>query len=264
MQKGFTVDWGLVSPEWEPLVKLMHSILARTRSDLVEFDPVSLSISSGNGEALVSQGCGSEFVDAQANELGGPLPDAVTTGLPVAVADVWSDPRWPRLTRGAITELKPHLVETWTHMHGVAVMPAGHDEHSMVALSCALPGPADERVIEILARYRQLLESAIAVTRATSIDGPQQVLGMLQSRAIIEQAKGAIIAAVACGPDRAWHLLREASQAHNVKLRDIAIALVELLSHTDAEHPVGLPKPSIDPAARHAALELWSGLRPGR
>jgi hypothetical protein len=238
----------------------MDSILTRVRSDLVQFGPVSLSISSGNSEALVSLaslGCGSELVDAQANDLGGPLVDAVTTGLPVAVTDVWNDPRWPRLTREAITELKPQLVETWSRVHGMAVMPAGHGEHSMVALSCTLHGPADERVIEILARYRQLLESAVAVTRATSIDGPQEVLHMLQSRAVIEQAKGAIVAAASCSPERAWHRLREASQAHNVKLRDIAIALVELLSETAAEHPEGLPRPAVDPAAREAAKQLW-------
>ncbi|HZZ45927.1 MAG TPA: ANTAR domain-containing protein [Pseudonocardia sp.] len=257
------MDHGLVSPEWEPLVKLLHGILTHVGADLADFDPVHLAVSSGPSDALLvlaSIGDGAELIDVQAHELGGPLPDAVATGLPVAVADLWSDPRWPRLTLEALTESRPHLAETCSRIHGMAVMPAGHDEHSMVALSCTLPGPADERVIEVLARYRQLLESVIAVTRATSIDGPATVLGMLQSRAIIEQAKGMIMAATACSPDLAWHLLREASQTNNVKLRDIAIALVELISRTTAEHPVGLPKPSIEPAARPAALQLWKGL----
>jgi hypothetical protein len=83
---------------------------------------------------------------------------------------------------------------------------------------------------------------------------------MLQSRAIIEQAKGAIIATSGCHPHHAWRILRDASQCQNVKLRDIAIALVELLSNSPAEHPAGLPKPSIDPTAHDAAIQLWKTL----
>lgn len=58
------------------------------------------------------------------------------------------------------------------------------------------------------------------------------MLGLLQARAVIEQAKGAIMLTVVCRPERAWHILRDASQAHDVTLRDIAIALVELCSRT--------------------------------
>jgi hypothetical protein len=257
------MDRGLVSPEWAPLVTLLYNVLERISTDLPKLAPVNLSVSTGSSTdvvVLAGLGAGVELVEAQIYQLGGPLADAVATGLPVAADDLWSDPRWPRLTRQAITAMQPHLHATWARIHGMAVMPAGHDEHSMVVVSCCLPGPADERVIEVLARYRQLLESAIAVTRATSIDGPEQVLRMLQSRAIIEQAKGAIVGRIACSPEHAWHCLREASQVCNVKLRDLAIALIELLSHATAEHPVGLPRPTVAPAAHDAAATLWKSL----
>jgi hypothetical protein len=63
-----------------------------------------------------------------------------------------------------------------------------------------------------------------------------------------------------CSPEHAWHCLRDTSQARNVKLRLLAIALIELLSHTAAEHPVGLPTPAVTPPARDAATALWESL----
>lgn len=258
------MDRGLVSPNWQPLVTLLQSILERASTDLAQFAPVSLSVSIGPSNALqvlASLGPGPEFIDAQAYRLGGgPLPDAVDTGLPIALENVWSDPRWPRLTRAGIAALYPGLREVWERIEGVAVMPAGHNDYSMIAMSCSLAGPADERILHLLARYRQLLESSVAIAQATSVEGPEQVLTMLQSRAIIEQAKGAIMAAHGCGPDQAWRTLREASQAHNLRLRDIATALVEQLSGAPAEHPVGLPKPTVNPEATEAAVQLWKSL----
>ena len=49
---------------------------------------------------------------------------------------------------------------------------------------------------------------------------------MCQSRAVIEQAKGKLMAAEGCTADEAFATLVRASQRENVKLRDIALRLV--------------------------------------
>jgi AmiR/NasT family two-component response regulator len=50
----------------------------------------------------------------------------------------------------------------------------------------------------------------------------------MDSRAVIEQAKGVLMASRRdLTPDRAFDLLRQASQRENVKLRDIARRIVE-------------------------------------
>jgi AmiR/NasT family two-component response regulator len=49
----------------------------------------------------------------------------------------------------------------------------------------------------------------------------------MEHRAVIEQAKGIIMASQHCGPDEAFDLLRRASQRENRKLRDLAVDLVE-------------------------------------
>jgi AmiR/NasT family two-component response regulator len=50
--------------------------------------------------------------------------------------------------------------------------------------------------------------------------------GAMQSRAVIEQAKGILMGAQRCGPDEAFDLLRRASQGEDVKLREIAQRIV--------------------------------------
>jgi GAF domain-containing protein len=55
----------------------------------------------------------------------------------------------------------------------------------------------------------------------------EQLETALTSRAIIEQAKGVIIATTGRSAEEAFVLLREQSQAQNVKLRDVAAEIVE-------------------------------------
>ncbi|NGO70201.1 ANTAR domain-containing protein [Streptomyces sp. SB3404] len=48
----------------------------------------------------------------------------------------------------------------------------------------------------------------------------------LDSRAVIDQARGMIMALAPCSSGAAWHVLVDVSQHANVKLRDVAHAMV--------------------------------------
>ncbi|MDO0914856.1 ANTAR domain-containing protein [Streptomyces sp. DT2A-34] len=48
----------------------------------------------------------------------------------------------------------------------------------------------------------------------------------LASRAVIDQARGMVMALAPCSSERAWDLLVDVSQHCNIKLRDVAAALV--------------------------------------
>lgn len=56
----------------------------------------------------------------------------------------------------------------------------------------------------------------------------------LLSRATIEQAKGILMGTTRCKPDEAFEMLIRASQRENVKLRDIALRIVEHASQPEA------------------------------
>jgi GAF domain-containing protein len=54
-----------------------------------------------------------------------------------------------------------------------------------------------------------------------------QLQTALESRAMIEQAKGILMNAQRCGPEAAFEILKRASQGRNQKLRDIAAEIVQ-------------------------------------
>lgn len=53
-----------------------------------------------------------------------------------------------------------------------------------------------------------------------------QLRRALSSRAVIDQARGMLMALAPCSSERAWGVLVDVSQHCNVKLRDVAAALV--------------------------------------
>ncbi|WP_405848622.1 ANTAR domain-containing protein [Streptomyces sp. NBC_01518] len=60
----------------------------------------------------------------------------------------------------------------------------------------------------------------------------------LVSRAVIDQARGMVMALAPCSSHRAWGLLVEVSQHCNVKLRDVAAALVATTNGETLPAPV--------------------------
>lgn len=67
----------------------------------------------------------------------------------------------------------------------------------------------------------------------------EQLRTSLGSRAVIDQALGIIMAREHCTQDRAFGILRAASQKHNVKLRDIASSVVTSVA---GEPPQAAPR----------------------
>jgi AmiR/NasT family two-component response regulator len=57
----------------------------------------------------------------------------------------------------------------------------------------------------------------------------------MASRAVIEQAKGVLMAAMGCTPDAAFDLLRQQSQTENRKLRVVAEEIVARQSRPRAD-----------------------------
>ena len=65
----------------------------------------------------------------------------------------------------------------------------------------------------------------------------EQLRTSLASRAIIDQALGIVMARERCNQVRAFDILRSASQRSNVKLRDIASAMVRTVSGEPPQPP---------------------------
>ena len=240
--------------------ELFQRLLERIQRDLP--DAVGLAITlhgkDQGASVLAAQGLGIDCLEFPAGQ--GPLADAVEYQVPVLSPDLWSDDRWPSLTADALRD-QVSAGTSVDNVRGVAAVPGIWREDQTVVLSCALSRPADAATIATLIGYEQLVSAAL-VTSAASEDsaGIADMLAVLQSRGAIEQAKGVIMGSLRCDAEAAWSTLRRASHESNVKLRELAVALVEHVGGVPAEQPAVSAPIVPDERARRAAGLLWAVL----
>ena len=247
--------------------ELLVRILERVHRDVPEAVGLAITLHdrSRNPEMTVvaSRGFGGEIVAAQLAGLGGPVVDAVTYQVPVLSLDLWSDDRWPSLTSEAMVARAPGHANAWRQVGGSVAVPGVWEADGTVVLSCTLDRPATAATVNTLVGYEQLVAAAMLTTEAQDGTAVADMMAVLQSRGAIEQAKGAIMGCLGCDAETAWATLRRASHESNVKLRTLAVALMEHISGSPAEQPaVGTPIVP-DAAARQAARLLWAVLTHG-
>jgi GAF domain-containing protein len=139
----------------------------------------------------------------------------------VVVDDVRADPRWPRLR--SVWEGSP--------VASVLAVPVITRDGPAGGLNCYRTTPG--AFTESQAQAAEVLALAIgaaldAVGETVRLRGlAAQLDRALESRAVIDQAKGIVMARRGCSADDAFAHLAALSQQRNVKLRDLARALVE-------------------------------------
>ncbi|RAJ60478.1 ANTAR domain-containing protein [Streptomyces sp. Amel2xB2] len=89
----------------------------------------------------------------------------------------------------------------------------------------------ESRIIEqaettATAEVTEIETGGVAADAGDSRAELEQLREAMVSRAVIEQARGMLMALALCSGQTAWSLLVEISQHSNVKLRDVAAALV--------------------------------------
>ncbi len=158
--------------------------------------------------------------DLQHREQEGPCIDCLREGSVMRVRDLATDSRFP--TYG------PRAAERGAH--AVVSMPLAADGRTVGALNLysrqvdAFDG-AGLAMAELLTAHASLAVQA-ATAYYTNRDLADQMREAISSRAVIEQAKGVLVAQRRCTPDEAFQLLVSASQRSNRKLRDIAQEIV--------------------------------------
>ncbi|GAB3007884.1 ANTAR domain-containing protein [Amycolatopsis acidiphila] len=252
------------SPPWPPVAELLRELLDRITAELPGALGAAISVRDDGGSLnpLATAGVAARFVPAQLEKFGGPVPHAAATGRPTVSSAVFADERWPDLTLGAVTDAVPELRAQWQRVRGAAALPCDWADNGRFVLSATLDRPATEATVGVLARYEKLVAMTLVVGEAATAYKADHMVGLLQSRAAIEEAKGIVVAIRRCGPDEAWATLRRASQRRasqefNVKLRELAVALIEYVGRAPAPQPDGGEVITPRPEARQAAENLW-------
>jgi len=211
----------------ESLDANLHQVakLAVRNVEGADFAGITL-IREGRPTTAVFTDPASPQIDATQYETGeGPCLDAFRENSIFSVEDTGRETRWPAFAKTAAD-------------HGVLStlsLPLTAGPGALGALnlySKTLKGFVDEDEAAMFA-----VQAAIVLSNAQAFWATQQLATdlevALESRAVIEQAKGIIIGARRCSSDAAFDLLVQQSQHENRKLREVAAEIVRLASNPE-------------------------------
>nr|WP_196791253.1 GAF and ANTAR domain-containing protein [Motilibacter aurantiacus] len=208
----------------EPLADVLGRVTALARDAIPPAEDVSMTLVEGD-RAYTAAHTGQLSLDAdelQYENGYGPCMDAGRGGLTLLISDMTAEQRWPAYTpaaaeRGVGSSLSVPLPLQATVIGAINIYST--KAHSFDDPQVALLG-------EEVARY-----AAVAVANAKSYANARaeaaQMAQAMSSRAVIEQAKGVVMATRHVSADDAFALLIEASQRTNRKLREIARDITE-------------------------------------
>lgn len=176
-----------------------------------------------------------EIIQLQHDE--GPCLDCVRTGAPVTSDDLARDvARWPRFAPAALAAgfrevtAVPLRLRTQT----IGALNMFHDAERSTH-------PVDQRLAQALADVATIgVLQRRSTHRSTML--AEQLQHALNSRVVIEQAKGVLAERNSMGMDAAFAAIRQHARSHNIKLTDVALAVVR--GDLDARHLGESPRPA--------------------
>jgi GAF domain-containing protein len=206
------------------IVDLLQT-LVETCTDILDAQAAGLLLrnSTGQLEVVVSTTEDANFVEVvQLGAAAGPCWECATTGEPVTVADVGAlGDRWPAFQQAALQRgfLSAHatplrLRETVIGTMNLFGTKKGALSDEDIAAAQAL---SDVATIGVLAQRATAEREAVGV----------QLQRALDSRVVIEQAKGVLAQSTGVSMDTAFTALRQFARSNNLNLHAVAAALVE-------------------------------------
>lgn len=211
------------------LVSIAHTSRARSLNELVRLAarqdrayPAAAAALWADGEPLLTAASHpdiSALLDVQLDTRNGPVLDALATGEPTECADALTEDRWPefahaalcRGVRSSVTLLHASAGGAVTlSLFGVRPRAGAARPHPLAELLVAVGGA----VIGNAAEYDEALRTA------------WQLQDAVESRALVDQAKGMLMESLGCDAEEALARMREVSQHHNLRVTEVARRIV--------------------------------------
>ena len=214
-----------------PLTEVLGEITAIAQRAVPGAESTSITLLRGE-EAFTAAHTGQLALDADEMQYRrgyGPCMDAGRTGQRFLVCDMRTEDRWPDyarevVPRGVLSSLSvplPYQAATIGALNIYSSRPEAFDEAAVQS--------ADEIASFVAVAVANADAYAEAATMA------QHMQEAMKSRAVIDMAKGILMAQHRCTPDEAFQLLSNASQRSNRKLRDLARDVVDNVSKSASD-----------------------------
>jgi transcriptional regulator with GAF, ATPase, and Fis domain len=204
------------------LIEFLQKLTLRT-SGLLDASAAGLLLADRHGrlQFMAASDEQSKLVELfQAQAIEGPCQDCFRQGAPVVNADLReARARWPEFAPLAVSE----------GFRSVHAFPLRLRREVIGALNVfgTVAGPlqpAETRLVQALADVATIgILQERAIHRGEVLT--EQLQSALNSRIIIEQAKGALAQIRGCTPDQAFDLLRRFCRSNNRRLGEVAAAL---------------------------------------
>lgn len=200
----------------------LHKVVRACQQSLTGASDVSITmLADGRPTTIASTGqLATDLDEAQYDRGHGPCLDASRGGEIMRIDDMRTESRWPAyapfaVEHGVLSSLSVPLPEQGAVTGAINV----YAQHALAFddVSC--------EIAVTLASY-----TAVALFNVRLFDSAKReadaIRRAMESRAVIEQAKGILMSERRCSAAAAFEVLVQASQDTNVKLRDVAAAIV--------------------------------------
>ncbi|MFP5219763.1 MAG: ANTAR domain-containing protein [Actinomycetes bacterium] len=176
-----------------------------------------------DGEPSTLAFTGSLAVDLDEAQYGrghGPCMDAAVGGSLCKIDDMRTETRWADFTAAAVERGCLSSISVPLPDHGALL--------GALNVYATSPRAFDETACEVGRSFAAFASVAIrnVVRYETAKREAEALQRAMESRAVIEQAKGLLMGRHRCTADEAFEMLVHLSQSRNVKLRDVAAALI--------------------------------------
>jgi GAF domain-containing protein len=202
---------------------VLHQVATLAKRTITGVDEASVTLVRGkNAHTAAFTGDLARSMDERQYEQGGgPCLDAAATAATVSVPDLTREQRWPHYI--------PTALDAGVRSSMSVGLPVHENITGALNMYSTEPDAFDDDAIVLAQTFSGY--AAVALANAHLYDATatlaQHMQAAMENRAVIEQAKGIVMAERHCSPDEAFTVLSKLSQNSNRKLRDIASALVE-------------------------------------
>ncbi|MFF2346835.1 ANTAR domain-containing protein [Pseudarthrobacter sp. NPDC058119] len=150
----------------------------------------------------------------------GPGLTAIRTAATVLVPDLRLERRWPEYVQAVLQQGFHSVLSIPTELEG--------DAQGVLTFYCLQPvDPGASRLDVAETFVRQASKGLKLALRMLKLEETRDgMTAAMRTRTVIDLATGAIMAQNRCSQEAAFKLLRDASSTRNMKLRDVAAAVV--------------------------------------